>query len=623
MMRHHGVSCILWANPTTPPTRVMYQLIRQIFRLLTPAQRRQYYTLQLLVILMALGELLAIASIAPFMALVGDPAILQGENILATLYQRLGLTDPHDMILLSGITVLLALTAAALFSMYTTWRLAMFATRVGVETSDRLYSHYLKQPWLFHLGSSSAHLITRIANEAQRVTNDIIQPLMQLNAKLVMATLIALGIMLYQPLVALAGLALFATTYLILYRLVQSRLRRNGETVTRVATARYRLMHEGFGGIKDVLLLDRSRQFIRSFVQQGEQIAYALGNSATLSQIPRYLVELLAFGGMIAMVLILFSLHQGDLGTILPIVAVYALAGFKLLPAFQQIYHSIAQIKANTPAYYAIRADLQAAPVDPLTAGSGAGQGTPGPGPQQHIILHNITFSYPNTPAPVLNNLSMTIPARKVIGIVGPSGAGKTTAIDILLGLLQPQQGQLLIDQQPLTEQNRRAWQDQLGYVPQAIFLTEGSIAENVAFGIAPEQIDPSRLQQALQMAHLQDWIASLAQGVNTPVGERGMQLSGGQRQRIGIARALYHDPAVLVFDEATSALDGLTEKAIMDAIHDFTGKKTIILIAHRLNTVRQCDTLYLIDHGQLLAQGSYNELINTNEHFKRMAAHA
>ena len=603
----------------------MYQLIRQIFRLLTPVQRRQYYTLQLLVILMSLGELVAIASIAPFMALVGDPAILQGENILATLYQQIGLTDPHDMILLSGITVLLALTGAALFSMYTTWRLAMFATRVGVETSDRLYSHYLKQPWLFHLGSSSAQLITRIANEAQRVTNDIIQPLMQLNAKLVMATLIALGIMLYQPHVALAGLALFATTYLILYRLVQSRLRRNGETVTRVATARYRLMHEGFGGIKDVLLLDRSRQFIRSFVQQGEQIAYALGNSATLSQIPRYLVELLAFGAMIVMVLILFSLHQGDLGTILPIVAVYALAGFKLLPAFQQIYHSIAQIKANTPAYHAIRADLLAAPLDPLAASarSGAGQGTHSPGPQQHIILHNITFSYPNAPAPVLNKLSITIPARKVVGIVGPSGAGKTTAIDILLGLLQPQQGQLLIDQQPLTGQNLRTWQDQLGYVPQAIFLTEGSIAENVAFGIAPEQIDHSRLQQALHMAHLQDWIATLAQGVNTPVGERGMQLSGGQRQRIGIARALYHDPAVLVFDEATSALDGLTEKTIMDAIHDFAGKKTIILIAHRLNTVRQCDTLYLIDHGQLLAQGSYQELLQTSDYFKRMVAHA
>lgn len=598
---------------------VMYPLIRQLFTLLTLHQRRQYYVLQMLVVVMAIVEMLAIASVAPFMALVGNPELLQGDNVLAHLYQRLGFTHPHDMLLWSGALLLAALTAAALFSLYTTWRLSMFAATVGVETADRLYTHYLNQPWVFHLTGSSAQWVSRITNEAQRVTNDIIQPLMMLNAKLVVASLITLGLLLYDPLIAMAGFSLFATAYVTLYRLLHRRLRRNGETVSRVATERHRLMNVGFGAIKEMSLLGRTSHFIQRFNNQGRYAAHALGNSNTLIQAPRYLVELLAFGSMVALVLMLLIHQQAELGAILPALALYGVAGLKLLPAFQQIYHSTAQIKANIPAFETIRADLLAAraatpapesPCRPLAL-------------NQHIQLDNVTFTYPEAAAPSLSNISLSIPARGVVGIIGASGAGKTTLVDLLLGLLTPQQGSLCIDNQPLTGHNLRCWQRQLGYVPQHIFLAEGTIAENVALGINAEQIDPQCLERALTTAHLHHWVATLPQGVNTSVGEHGVQLSGGQRQRIGIARALYHDPAVLLFDEATSALDGATEKAIMDAIHTLAGQKTLVLIAHRLNTVRRCDTLYLIDHGQLQAQGSYDELLRYNPIFQRMVSHA
>ena len=238
-------------------------------------------------------------------------------------------------------------------------------------------------------------------------------------------------------------------------------------------------------------------------------------------------------------------------------------------------------------------------------------------------MLKNIRFTYPGKPEPALHDLTMTIGVNKVTGLVGASGSGKSTAIDILLGLIQPEKGELLIDGEPITKQQLRAWQNSLGFVPQSIFLADSSIRENIAFGLPPELVDEEKVQQAATMAHLAELLAELPDGLNTRVGERGVQLSGGQRQRIGIARALYHDADVLILDEATSALDGITEKLIMDAIHDLSGKKTIIIIAHRLATVKQCDTIFLLSQGKLLDQGTYIELQARNEIFKKMTAHA
>ena len=599
----------------------MLSVIKQLFALLSKEQLKQFYILQTLVIIMAFTELLGIASIAPFMALVGDISILETEGIFAKLYQMSGLDSTTDFLFYSGIIVLFMLALSTVVSMFTTWRLSTFGARIGTEIADRLYTFYMLQDWQFHASGSSAQLTKQVTTEAGRISNGIVQPLMQMNAKVVLAVVISVSIIAYDPVIAILGLAIFSLAYFILYRLVRQKLVSNGQKLSSVATERFRLMNEGFGGIKDVILLDRSHDFVQRFHQSGKVFAQSEGTNIALSQVPRYFIELIAFGAMISLVLVLIKVHSGNLGEILPILAVYALAAFKLLPALQQIYSNVSLIKGHTAAFDAVKDDLQQSfnSQNAITARIN----TVKIDLKKEIILKDINFSYPNKSIAAVDGVSLTIPVNSVIGIVGSSGSGKTTLIDLLLGLLTPASGSIYVDKTHITASNKRAWQNLLGFVPQSIFLSEGSITENIAFGLPAHDIDMTQVHKAVSLAHLTELVEELPDGVHTKVGERGVQLSGGQRQRIGIARALYHKAEVLVFDEATSALDGITEKIVMDAIHEFSGKKTIIMIAHRLKTVEKCDLIYFMDKGEIIDEGTYQQLIENNAKFKEMAEHA
>ncbi|EGK13985.1 ABC transporter ATP-binding protein [Psychrobacter sanguinis] len=598
----------------------MLSVIKEIFSLLSHNQRKRFYILQVLVILMAFTELLGIASIAPFMALVGDMSLLEKDGIYSRLYQLSGINDPLDFLFVTGIGVLIALTLSTVVSMFTTWRLSSYGSSVGVQLADRLYSHYMKQDWQFHASGSSAQLTKQVSTESARISTGIIQPLMQMNAKVVLSIFIAVSILIYNPIVAIAGLIMFASGYLLMYKFVRKALVLNGKRLSSVATNRFRLMNEGFGGIKDVLLLNRNKDFIDRFSLEGDIQAKAQGLNQTISQVPRFFIELLAFGAMIGLVLILIKTHHGDLGAVLPILAVYALACFKLLPALQQIYSSITQIKGNIAAFESVKKDLIDSQEDLSTIKTISSNKL---SINKAISLKNIYFAYPNKSTYAVNDVSISIPVNHVIGIVGASGSGKSTLIDIILGLLTPQKGEIYVDNTLINDNNKRGWQDLLGFVPQSIFLSEGSIAENVAFGIPADEINYDQVMRAVDLAHLTELVNELPQGIHTKVGERGVQLSGGQRQRIGIARALYNEADVLIFDEATSALDGITEKIIMDAIHEFTGKKTIIMIAHRLKTVQKCDTIYLMEKGKVIDQGTYVHLVENNSKFREMAKHS
>ncbi|MCG3727041.1 ABC transporter ATP-binding protein [Vibrio cincinnatiensis] len=593
----------------------MYNRLKTLFSLLTISQRKQLIKLQLLVVLMAFAELTSVVAIGPFMALVGDISQLQGDGKFAQLYQFSGLANPTDFIFWAGIFVLVALVFAAIFSMYTIWRLSLYGQQVGAELSARLYRYYMSQSWLFHAGGSSSQLTNKVLQESGRITNTIIEPTMQLVAKSVLALVMATAIFIYNPLVALVGLVIFVCAYIILYRTVRKKLSRNGLNITDSNRQRFTLMSEGFGGIKDTLLLGRQNEFNQRYQDACKHFGYAQGVTKGLSQVPRYAMELVAFGSVIFLVLYLVKTHDGNLGQILPILSVYALAGFKLLPAFQQIYTGIAQIRGNLSAFDSLEADLVASQHS-VTAISNYDKLKP----TNHVRLKNVIFRYPGKEEPALRGLTIDLPVNKVIGLVGASGSGKSTAIDILLGLIEPSQGTLQIDGKPITGDNVRAWQNNIGFVPQSIFLSDASIRENIAFGLPLNEIDEQKVLNAAKMAHLEELIDQLPDGLATRVGERGVQLSGGQRQRIGIARALYEDADVLVLDEATSALDGITEKLVMDAIHDFSGNKTIIMIAHRLSTVQQCDCIYMLDKGKVIDRGSYNELLNKNIEFRKMA---
>lgn len=599
----------------------MFHLAKELFALLTPSQRRRYYLLQAMVILMAFMELLGIASIGPFMALVADTQLIETNSILNSIYVASGVATHTEFLFIAGSFVLLMLGIASVLSVVTTWRLSLFAFSVGTEIGDRLYRYYLNKDWLFHASGSSAQLTKQIATEALRVTSFIILPLIQMNARIVLAIFISVGIFIYNPLIASVGVILFVSGYVVIYKVIRKRIMLYGQHVSTTSTDRFRLMNEGFGGIKDVLLYDRSHEFVDQFQKSGKLLAHAQGVNMALGQAPRYLMELLAFGAMISLVLVLLTTRDGNLSQVLPVLAVYALAGFKLLPALQQIYGSVTTIRGNAAAFDAIKADLLAS--SKMQSSRSSCASNIDLANAKNIRLSDVSFNYPNKQTAALSNLTIDIPINATVGFVGESGSGKSTTIDLLLGLIKPDKGQLLIDQTIVDNDNISAWQQHIGFVPQSIFLSEGSIAENIAFGLSTEDTSLEKVKKAVELANLNELINSLPLGLDTKVGERGVQLSGGQRQRIGIARALYNDADILIFDEATSALDGITEKVIMDAIQELSGKKTIIMIAHRLKTVQKCDIIYLMEKGEIVGQGNYQDLINNNVRFRKMAEYS
>ena len=598
----------------------MIKIIRDLFFVLTPSQRKRFYVLQILVMLMAITQIAGVASIVPFMALVADMNQLNQDTIFAQVYIISRINSEALFVFLLGVGVLVMLLLGTIISMYTTWRLSLFANKVGVEIADSLYSYYLKRDWLFHASGSSAQLTKQIATECLRVTTSILLPLVHMNGNFVLVLFMSISIFLFDPVVAIVGVIIFSIAYFVVFNLVNLTLLRNGRTISEMYEARFRLMNEGFGGIKDVLLLGRFNDFINRFNKTGAKFAYNSGVNGALAHIPRYFMEFVAFGSMIALVLYLFASYEGDISMILPILSLYAIAGMKLLPAFQQIYNSLANIQGNVAAFESIQEDLN----DSIqTNQDNLGFDYSHINLNKRILLENITFSYPGKDKPILNKLNIEIPVNKVIGIAGPSGSGKSTLIDILIGLIEANEGHLKVDDAIIDNTNRRSWQNTIGFVAQAIFLSEGTIAENVAFGIPENEIDFNQVNKALKLANLDVFVKDLENVINTKVGERGVQLSGGQRQRIGIARALYHEAKVLIFDEATSSLDGITEKTIIKAIQQFSGQKTIIMIAHRLKTIQKCDQIFVIDNGKVADQGTFEELIEKNEVFKKMALHA
>lgn len=599
----------------------MFKDLKDLFLLLTFAQKKKLYLLQFLVVVMSFTELISLVSIAPFMAVVGDTSLIDRPGLLNSLKEISGIQEVDSFLIFLALSIVIILLISSILSMYTIWRLSMYAAEVGAELSSRLYSFYIYKPWIFHAQSNSTQLTNKIAQECERVSSGIITPLMQMNAKIVLVIFISATIFIYSPVIAIFAISLFCIAYFLMFKTVRARFASNGLTISSQQALRFKYMGEGFGGIKDLLLYGRQQAINDDFLVASKNFANAKGMTQTLSQIPRYAVEFLAFSGVLLLMVYLIQRYDGSLGSVLPLLSIFVLAGLKLLPAFQQIYFALSQVRANLSAFSNIKEDLKLS-ADSLDLNR----------PQNsddldnnfiefenHITVEGLNFYFPDSNNPALDKINLKISKNKLIGIVGSSGSGKSTLIDILMGLIKPSNGRICIDEIPLDQKNIRSWQDKLGFVSQSIFLSDASIKDNIAFGIPQNEIDDAKVLQACKLAHLNKLIGELEDGLNTNVGERGIQLSGGQRQRIGIGRALYNDADVLFFDEATSALDGITEKYIMESIDEFMGKKTIILIAHRLATVKKCDVIHILEEGKIIDSGSFEDLSSRNNFFQKM----
>jgi ATP-binding cassette, subfamily B, bacterial PglK len=596
----------------------MRDILRTLLEMLAPRERRNFYLLMGLTVVVGFFEMAGIASILPFMAVLAEPESIETNAFLAHIYEVLNFTSTDDFLIFLGLVTFAIVMVGVVAHILSNYAISRFANMQGYSLGTRLLRGYLRQPYAWFLNRHSADLGKAVLSEVDAVVNQAFLPAMRVISGAVLVLFITGLLVAVQPLVAFGAAGGLLVCYTVIFVAARRFLVRSGEARYAANGERYQIAQESMGGIKDVKLIGLEEAYIRRFRKPALRMARANTVRDVVSEVPRHLLQGLAFGGMLIVILFLLITGSGTLGDILPLLAVYAFAGLRLLPALQQVYNQMARLRFSQPAVEALHRDM-------IEIGANReDREEPASAPvhlKRALELADVHYAYPRAEHPALRGLSLAVPARSTVGIVGGTGAGKTTAVDLILGLLEPQSGALRVDGVTISGAKLRGWQDRIGYVPQQIFLTDDTVAANIAFGVPPERIDRAAVERAARIAELHDFvIGQLPKGYDSHVGERGVRLSGGQRQRIGIARALYHDPDVLIMDEATSALDNLTERAVMDAVHNLGHAKTIILIAHRLSTVRDCDMIFMLEHGRLVAQGSYDELMEKSKKFRALA---
>ena len=592
----------------------------RLYDLLDKRERKRAWLLFLLFVLTGLSDLAGAASILPFLAMVADPAATRAQPLMAALYDGLGFSNDTDFLIFLGVSILCILLTTLAIRLVTLRAMARFAYGRNHTISSSLLTAYLRQPYVWFLNRNTADLSRRVLNETEMVVMQGLLPAMRLIANVVTILFLVGLLVTINPIVALSTALVLGGAYALLALLVRKVLAHAAEARADSNLHRYRLAQEALTGIKDLKVLGAEESYIARYATASQSFTRSGSTVTVVGEMPRHVLEMLAFGGMVVLVLVLLVTGSGSLSEVLPMLGVFAFTALRIFPALQQIYLALTHIRSVRPMLETLHRDVLATRQTAIARAPEA-EGRNRLPITRGLRLAGVNYTYPQADRVALCGLDIDIPARSTIGLVGGSGAGKTTAIDVLLGLLEPQSGEILVDDVPVTHSSLRCWQDNVGYVPQSIFLIDGTIAENIALGVPPEAIDMTAVERAARIARLHDLIQSdLPQAYATPIGERGLRLSGGQRQRIGIARALYHDPDVLVLDEATSALDNLTEQAFMEAVQALGGQKTIIMIAHRLSTVQNCDCIHFMEQGQIVASGCYDTLIADNDSFRLMA---
>ncbi len=587
-----------------------------LFRLWHHLSHRRQLQLTLLIGLMlvsACAEVVSIGAVLPFLGiLVAPDRVFYHPYALETL-QVLGITSADQLVLpltvAFGATALIAGAIRILLLRFST----SYAFGCGSDLGIEVYRRTLYQPYQVHVARNSSEVISGF-NKVHSVVAAVLLPLMTLISSTLLLVAITFALVAIDPMVASFAALGFGTTYGLITWFSRRQLQLNSQYIAHEQTQVVKALQEGLGGIRDVLLDGTQPVYCNNYRQADQRLRRAEGNNAYISQSPRYIIEALGMLLIAATAYVLNS-QPGGISTALPVLGALALGSQRLLPALQQIYFSWASIAGS----HASMADAIALLDQPLPAELML----PAPAPlifKDSIRFSGVRFRYTTDGPWVLDGLNLTIPSGSRVGFVGITGSGKSTTLDLLMGLLMPSEGEFLVDGQSITSNCLRAWQRCIAHVPQNIYLSDATLAENIAFGVPLEAIDHIRVKLAARQAQIADFIENSPKGYQAYVGERGIRLSGGQRQRIGIARALYKQASVLVFDEATSALDNATEKSVMNAIEGLGSNLTILLIAHRLTTIQHCDIIFVIEQGRVVAQGTYEQLLEFSPSFSKMA---
>ena len=596
----------------------MIKTYRKLLYLLSAKERKQGIILVFMFLVMAVLDIIGVASILPFIYVLSNPEIIETNYLMSSAYQfsnHLGIQNSKQFLFALGILFFVLLVVSLSFKALTTYFQTHFSQMRQYTIAKRLMEGYLNQPYSWFLNRHSADLGKSILSEVGMVVSGGIKPFLNLIAQSVIALALLFLIIFTNPKLAiLVGLTL-GLAFGIIYKFSRNFLKKIGEERVKRNKLRFTALSEAFGAVKEIKLGNLEKTYVEKFSESAKIIAKVNAQGKVITVLPRFAVEAVAFGGMIIVILFLM-MQQATFADILPIVALYAFAGYRLMPALQAIYADITELRFIGPALDMMFNDLKS--LQDYSYNNDKSFFVL----NDSITLDNINYSYPKTSKNALKNIYLKIPAKTTVGFVGETGSGKTTVIDIILGLLEAQEGTVKIDDKVINGQNRKAWQRSIGYVPQQIYVADDTIAANIAFGIKnSKDIKQADVERAAKIANLHDFVINdLPNKYQTTVGERGVRLSGGQRQRIGIARALYNNPQVLILDEATSALDNLTEQAVMDAVHNLGKDITIIMIAHRLSTVKECDVIFLLEKGELKGQGTFEKLIEINQNFRENA---
>ena len=585
--------------------------IKKLLFLLSAQERKSAALLLLMILIMAFLDMLGVASIMPFIAVLTNPSLIETNYILNFLFQAsgtFGVETNEQFLFFLGFLIFAFLVISLTFKALTTYVQLRFVQMRQYSIGRRLMESYLHQPYSWVLDRHSADLGKSILSEVTTIIGSGMGPMMELIAKSTVTIALLILVTISSPKLALITGFTLLVAYALIYKFTRDYLKRIGLERLKANQLRFTSLTDAFGAAKEVKVGGLEQFYINRFSASSKLLAKNQAASQIISQMPRFALEAIGFGGMILVILYLMS-EGGTLATALPIIALYAFAGYRLMPAIQKIYSSIALLRFAGPAIDALYNDIKGLRSFNLSHDQEVLKFN------KSITLNHIHYNYPNTSRTALKDISLNIPAQSTVGLVGTTGSGKTTTVDIILGLLQPQQGTLEVDGQAITQNNNRAWQRSIGYVPQHIYLADDTVSANIAFGIEQKEINLEAVERAAKIANLHDFVIDeLPKKYQTEIGERGIRLSGGQRQRIGIARALYHNPKLLILDEATSALDNQTEEVVMEAINNLSKDITIVLIAHRLNTVKKCDVIFQFDKGKLVDEGTFEKLIQDKE---------
>ena len=590
----------------------------EVWRLLTKKERVQLSKVSGLHTFSGLTDMLGVVSILPFLSVAAKPDILQSNEYLIGMKNWLQFSN-NDFLIFLGILSLIALFLNQLVRLFSSWYGQFVSLNIWRNLHNRMFSYYLNQSYMYHLLHPGNELLEKLQVQTNAAVAGVIQPYFLLISSF-FTTLFTLSLIIFiEPVMTSILLVIMGLFYFLIFKFLKSRLDYYGKVGPEFSQKTFKLIEESFGAIKEIKVRRNGQIYLDLFDPLAKRYCDANVKLQLFGSIPKALVELVAFGSILLITILMIKKSDGFMDVV-PVLGMYALALSRLIPAIHSIFNQFSRIRFYSPSLHSIQKDLidasKSNEVRPLNALKAKDVTL-----AHNIELENLSFAYSGSTNKVLDAISLNIPVGHLIGIAGGSGAGKTTLIDLILGLFKPVLGSIKIDGNPLTESNISSWQTRIGYVPQSGFIANGSIARNIAFGIHENEIDMQRVIDMAKITQISEFIETeLPEKYETLVGDRGVLLSGGQCQRITIARALYHDPDVLILDEATSALDGITENKVINAILKFSKQKTIIMIAHRLSTLKDCDNIFFIEKGKLVDQGNYHSLMANNKIFKQMA---